>query len=67
MTVPDEFDYAKNTAYVAQGFKAGTQFQNPNVAQPIDFKNEDAQLVNKLQGQMKPDMAPVRDAWNQRR
>lgn len=65
--VPDEFDFAKNTAYVAQGFKAGTYFKNPNLAPAMTFEGEDALLIKKLEGQAKPEMAPVRDAWVDRK
>lgn len=65
--VPDEFDFAKNTAYVAQGFKNGTFFSNPNLAPAMTFSTEDPLLIKKLEGQAKPEMAPVRDAWVNRK
>ncbi len=67
MSVPEEFDYAKNMNYVAQGFKSGPFFASPNLAPAMTFGNEDAALTQKLQGQMKPDMAPVKDAWVDRK
>lgn len=67
MTVPDEFDYAKNTAYVAQGFKKGTYFDSPNLAQPMTFENDNAEITAKLQGAAKPDMSPVQDPWVNRK
>lgn len=67
MSVPEEFDYAKNMNYVAQGFKAGPFFDKPNLAPAMVFGSEEPLLTQKLQGQAKPEMAPVRDAWVDRK